>query len=180
MVAAVFLMLHSHPQLFLHPKVQENGRSGSVAAAFLHGFGKSSTASAGDMGEGPSEGEDGQGWPCERYPVALHPNKCTSVLTDFPCKRAKLSHKGEKNIVLVVSKKLTHCLSCSMVGFPRNQFLFGSNRVRALPQATLSWILGLSHGECVTRAALSPHRNVANVSVTNPTESHQPPASPLR
>lgn len=86
-MAAVFsLTAHAHPQLLLHPEAQQSRKSSRVTPTCLPAFGKSSTASAGEMGEDPSEEEDVQEQPCEKDLAALQPKEWISVLRDFPVK----------------------------------------------------------------------------------------------
>lgn len=87
---------HPYPQLFLHPGEKQRRRSSSsIAASFLCVSGKSSTASAGDMGEDPSEGKDRQGWLCE-IALLCTPIKACLCSEIFLAKEQKLVMK-EKN-----------------------------------------------------------------------------------
>lgn len=105
---------HSNPQLFLHPG-EQRGRSSSTAASFLCVPGKSSTASAGDMGEDPSEGKDRQELLSE-IPVLCIPIKACLCSEIFLAKEQKLVMRETKHCS-DISKNLTYYLSCTGVGF---------------------------------------------------------------
>lgn len=149
---------HPHSQLFLQPGGQQRRRSSSIAASFLCVSGKSSTASAGDMGEDPSGRKDRQGWLCE-IPLLCTPIKACLHSEIFPAKKQKLVMKEKKQSSDYF--KETHPLPL----LQGSGLLMKTNSLTQIGPECCSKQCNLDLG---TAPALFPHRNAVKVSVTNP------------